>query len=126
MSSLRRAIALVLIAVTGAGCSKAVVIPRDQLSGRPETRVGYRIQMVDGSHYTARRFSTTDSTLVIEKLNPSDSRHKKVTVPIVLSMNDIQSVSRLEMREGLSFAVVAFAGVIVILLMNPPELPATD
>jgi hypothetical protein len=82
--------------------------------------------MVDGSHYSAKRFSTTDSTLVIEKLNPSDSHYDKEKVPIVLSMNDVQSVSKLELREGLSFALVATFGVIIILLMNPPSFPATD
>jgi hypothetical protein len=118
--------ALLLVVLTATSCSKAVEMPRDQLENAPETHPGYRIQMVDGSHYSAKRFSTTDSTLVIEKLNPSDSHYDKEKVPIVLSMNDVQSVSKLELREGLSFALVATFGVIIILLMNPPSFPATD
>lgn len=106
------------------GCSEAVEIPREQIANQPENHIGYRIYMVDGSHYSAKRYSVTDSTLVIEKLNPADVRHKKVAVPIVLPLADVQSVSKLELKEGTSFAFAATLGVIVIMLMNPPKLPA--
>ena len=106
------------------GCSKAVELPRDQIANQPESHIGYRIQMVDGSRYSAKRYSVTDSTLVIEKLNPSDSRYKKVSVPIALPITSVQSVSKLELKEGASFAVVATFGVIMIMLLNPPEFPA--
>jgi hypothetical protein len=115
--SLRRALALILVVVTATGCTKSVEIPRDQIGDAPEANPGYRIDMVDGSHYTVKRFSIVDSTIVIEKLNPSDSRHKDAKLPIVLSISDVQSISKLETRSGLSFAVTAVVGVLAILFV---------
>ena len=114
----RRGLSFVLIAFLMTGCSKAVVIPPGEIeSASREEHGNYRIQMADDSYYLVRRFTVTDSTVVIEKLNGADSRYRSTIVPIVVARSDVQSISKLETRHGASFAVVATVGVLVILIV---------
>src|SRR5262245_37664798 len=126
-SPLQRAVALVIAAMIVTGCSKAIEVPRDQFEATATRKhANHRINLVDGSRYSVKQFAVTDSTIIIEKLNPADSRYNEAKMPIVLPISDVESISRLDLREGLSFAIVATAGVMLILLMNPPDFPATD
>jgi hypothetical protein len=84
-----------MIGLVLSGCSKAVVIPREDLAKDKYRQVGdYRVKLHGWNEYHARRFSMTDSTLVIEKLKASDDQYqlKKHDMPIVIPRPQVESV----------------------------------
>jgi hypothetical protein len=106
---------LVCLALIASGCSKAVQIPSDQVDAAAREESGrYRIQMVDGSYYTVERFSLTDSTIVIEKLGPSDARYKRIALPIDVPLADVESVSKYELDHDRTFFALVGAGVVAL------------
>ena len=116
--ALRRSIALILLVFMAAGCSKPVEIPRDQFEAATrEEHARYRIQMVDGSYYTVERFSLTDSTVVVEKLNPTDARYKRTALPIVVPLGAVESISRYELDKDKSFFALVGAGVVALIVV---------
>jgi hypothetical protein len=70
--------------------------------------------MKDGTEYAVRRFTATDSTIVIDDLSPSDVRFGAADLPIVVSRNDVRSVER---AEGPSFLLVGGFMALGILLI---------
>jgi hypothetical protein len=116
--TLRRSIALILIVFMAAGCSKPVEIPHDQFeSAAREEHARHRIQKIDGSHYTVERFSLTDSTVVIEKLNRTDARYKRTALPIVVPLSDVESISKYELDKDRSFFALVGAGAVALLVI---------
>jgi hypothetical protein len=65
--------------------------------------------MADGSSYKFRKFSVTDSTLVIRELSKSDERYGKADLPIILPLADVESMETKDARETgfLFFATTA-------------------
>jgi hypothetical protein len=91
-----RIVALVLIVSLLTGCSKAVVIPREELTRDEYRRVGsYRIKLHGWNEYHARQFTLTDSTLVIAELDKGDDRYKRTRhdMPIVVPLKDVEYVT---------------------------------
>ena len=116
--ALRRSIALILIVFMAAGCSKPVEIPRDQFEAATrEEHARHRIQMVDGSYYTVQRFSLTDSTVVVEKLNPTDPMYKRTALPIVVPLGDVESISKYELDKDKSFFALVGAGAVALVFI---------
>ncbi|HEU4928701.1 MAG TPA: hypothetical protein VFU38_02640, partial [Candidatus Krumholzibacteria bacterium] len=77
MSKVRPYIALLMIILTATGCSKAVEIPRTDIDDVKYREPGsYRIRLRGREEYLAKRFSVTDSTIVIEELMTSDERYR--------------------------------------------------
>ncbi|HEX6941529.1 MAG TPA: hypothetical protein VF128_01310 [Gemmatimonadaceae bacterium] len=77
------------------GCSKAVLIPRENIQREEYREPGsYRIRLKGWNEYYARRFSVTDSTIVIEELLKSDDRYKlmKHDMPIVVPLDHVEYV----------------------------------
>lgn len=110
---------LLLIAFMATGCSKAVEIPRDQFEPPASEGKGvHRICMVDKSSYEARAFSMTDSTIVIETLNPTDSRYKRVELPIVLPLSEVESISKYELDRGRSFFLLAGSFIVIMFVIT--------
>src|SRR5262249_11394595 len=110
----RRAIAIVFSALTFAGCSKAVVIPREDLGNEKYRNIGsYRIKLHGWNEYHARRFSMTDSTVVIEELLVSDDRYKlkRHDMPIVLPVKDIESIAEMKNDPVVTTSVLLGVGV---------------
>jgi hypothetical protein len=112
--ALRRATALVLVVLTMASCSRAVEVPRDQFEAAAGEENAHRIQLADGSHFMAQRFAVTDSTIVIEELHRTDERRKKVTLPIVVPINDIRSIETIDFLEGRTILVAASVITVVV------------
>jgi hypothetical protein len=86
---------MVLIASLLTGCSKAVVIPGEELTRDEYRKAGdYRIKMHGWNEYHARQFSVTDSTVVIGELKQSDDRYKlkKHDMPIVIPREQVEYV----------------------------------
>lgn len=105
----RRGLSLILIALLMTGCSKAVEIPREDIT-KPEYREPgvYRIRLHGIDEYIAERFSVTDSTIVIEQLSKSDERYRveRETLPVTVPIENVESVSRLEVNEGLTYGFI--------------------
>ncbi len=111
---LRRAIATVPFIVALAGCTKTVDVPIDDLESVHDRKARHHVNMVDGSQYSVRQFTVTDSTLVIDDLSPTDSRKGVVNEPITVPRDSIASVERLEGGQYLIFGTVALAAVLLI------------
>jgi len=99
-----------------AGCSRAVVIPRE-LAAEPRYREpgSYRIRLQGWNEYYARRFSVTDSTVVIEELLKSDDRYERMKhdMPIVVQRTEVISIATMETNWPIT-TVVLVAGAVVL------------
>ena len=110
---------LVVAALLLTSCTRTIDVPMNQLgSGSKDVKTPHRIHMVDGSEYSVRQFTVTDSTVVIENLNTSDPRYQKAELPIVLHLRDVRSVEKTEPRIG-GFFVVAIIGLLCVALFVP-------
>jgi hypothetical protein len=108
----RRGISLVMAALLFAGCSKAVVIPRDDLANEKYRAVGdYRIKLRGWNEYHARKFSVTDSTVVIEELKQSDDlyKQKRHDMPIVIPNREVEYIG--EMQANKPMTVITLVGI---------------
>jgi hypothetical protein len=89
-------ISLLVVALMLTGCSKAVVIPREQLTRDDYRKVGnYRIKLRGWNEYHARQFTLTDSTLVIGELDKGDDRYNRLKhdMPIIVPLKDVEYVT---------------------------------
>ena len=112
----RHGIATTLVALLFVGCSKAVVIPREELSREEYRRVGsYRVKLHGWNEYETRRFSVTDSTVVIEELNMSDDHYKlkRHEMPIVVPLKDVEYVGVMKTNWPVTAVVLATVGTAV-------------
>ena len=107
-----RTVSCVLIALMATGCSRTVVVPREDYD-RASHEYGktHRLDLQDSSYYLVRRFAVTDSTVVVEELYSSDKRYgTHARTPIVLTRQDLTSISRVETnwtKTGLVFLGVS-------------------
>lgn len=99
--------------ITLVGCSRTVDVPMNDLESVHDRKARHHVRMLDGSRYSVRQFTVTDSTLVIDDLSPTDVRKGAVTEPIVLPRDSIASVERLEGRQ---YEIFGIAAVIAVLL----------
>jgi hypothetical protein len=95
---MRRIVAwLVIGALVGSGCSRAVVVPREDYDRAASDSGIHRVDMHDGSYYLVLRFAMTDSAVVVRKLYASDPRfNRHPRLPISLARQDVVSISRVE------------------------------
>ena len=110
--SITHLIIVVLIAAA-AGCSKTVDVAMSDLESVHDRKARHHVSMLDGSRYSVRQFTVTDSTLVIDDLSPTDIRKGAVTEPIVLPRDRIALVQRLEGRQYEIFGVAALIAVLL-------------
>lgn len=115
----RRSLTVILVVtLIVAGCTKAVDVPREQFEATSHAPTGlHTIRTTDGSVYTVLRFSVTDSTLVIQSLDQSDGRYKKVALPIVLLLGDVESMETRDWRDRMFFVLVGL-GVVVFIVVG--------
>jgi hypothetical protein len=116
---LKSAPSILLIALLATGCSKAVEIPRTEIDDPAYREPGsYRIRVQGREEYLVRRFSISDSTIVVEELLPSDERFRteREDLPTSIPLVQVESISRME-TNGLLTAVVLTPIVIVGALM---------
>lgn len=97
------------------GCSRTVDVPMNDLESVHDRKARHHVSMWDGSQYSVRQFTVTDSTLVIDDLSPSDTRKGAVNEPIVLPRDSIASVERLEGKPHviLGSFVLVMVGLII-------------
>jgi hypothetical protein len=105
-----RHLALILTAFLVTGCSGTKQVPREEFEAVSRQPLSFhQIFMADGSSYKFRKFSVTDSTLVIRELSKSDERYGKADLPIILPLADVESMETKDARETgfLFFATTA-------------------
>ena len=116
MSALHRRIAVLMITAMVAGCSKAVDIPREDIDDVKYREPGsYRVRLEGRHEYLVKRFTVTDSTVVIEELLPADERFRleRASLPITLSSDEVQSVSTMRLNVWTTSAFFLGAGLVV-------------
>ena len=119
----RRAFWSIVAALLFTGCSNAQEISRDQLGAEEYRKPGsYRVKLHGWNEYSVRRFSMTDSTVVIEELLVTDDHYKlkRHDMPIVVPLKDVEYIGTMETNWPLTtLALVglgACAAFIVVLL----------
>ena len=112
---------LVLVCVFGA-CAKVHEIPRDEIGAAGQQNAAdYHIWMKGGDDYYARRYSVTDSTVVIQELQESDTRYKKQEMPIVIPLADVERVTVVKNKYWIPALVgIAVAGIIAMVIVMDP------
>jgi hypothetical protein len=118
---LKRALSILLVALTATGCSKAVEIPRADIDNpKYHEPASYRIRMKGWEEYLVKRFTVTDSTIVIEELMPSDERYrfKRSSLPIEVPRDDVTSIAEIQAQEKTTFAVVAVTAIAIATLIS--------
>lgn len=110
----------VLIVLMLTGCSKAVELRRADMDDAKYREPGsYRIRLKGREEYLVRRFSVTDSTMVIEELMPADERYRpwRANLPVTVPLTDITSFAQLETDYVVSAGVgILMASVILAIL----------
>ena len=119
---MRRVIAVLACLVYLTGCSRAVEIPREQVGAEEYRKVGsYKVRLHGWNEYNVRRFSMTDSTVVIEELLVHDDHYKlrQHDMPIVVPLSEVEYIGVIKtnwlMTTVALLAIGAVAGFIVAL-----------
>lgn len=114
---------LLIVVMVTAGCSKAVYIPPKEVGDAEYRKTGtYRIKLEGWNEYYARRFSVTDSTVVIEELLKTDDRYKRMRhdMPIIIPLAEVESISMMETNWWVTGPILvaggAFLGYFLFLL----------
>ena len=107
---MRRFLAPILVALLVTGCSGAKQVPREAFEAESRKPMRLRhVHLVDGSAWAVAKFTVTDSTLIIQELNRVDERYEHAVVPIVLSLEDVESVESKDLRGPAFFILVGLA-----------------
>lgn len=114
---MRRFVAwLVIGTLVVSGCSRAVEIPRGQVGADEYRRVGsYKVRLHGWNEYNVRRFSMTDSTVIIEELLVTDDHYKlkRHEMPIVVPLKDVEYIGVMKTNWVLTtVALVSIGGVV--------------
>jgi hypothetical protein len=90
--------ACVLVALASS-CSKSVRVPPADY-GNPGGAAAYRIVTTDNRHFSASRYTASDSTIVIEEFATSTDPDSLPAVPLTIPRRDVASIDRVEMDRG--------------------------
>lgn len=118
--TLRRVTSLTLIALMATSCSRAVEIPSEQIDDPVYQQPGsYRIRLDGREEYLVRRFTVTDSTVVIQELLPSDQRYRfgRQNIPVTVPRAAVKSISRMETNHGLTFGLLTASALLIALFV---------
>ena len=99
-----RFLSVVILLSFLAACTRTVEMPRTDIAAEAgrEARRGWQIDTRSGERYLAKRYSLTDSTLVIEELAGADVFYGEHKGPgtIVIPLSDLAAVSRVKISAG--------------------------
>jgi len=111
---------MVLLVPIFVACTKGVEIPRADIDDPKYREEGsYRIRMKGWEEYLVKRFSVTDSTLVIEELSSGDERFRmgRENLPYVLPLSQVVSVGRVKTNVPGTLAIVLVVGALAAFLV---------
>ncbi len=111
-------VACVLIAILATSCSRTVHIPLEDLESPDWPQpASYRIRVAGGDKHFARRFSLTDSTLVIDETlaTPEIRQSNPDQAPTSIPLDRVEAVDRIDTRKKvlLPAIVLGTAGLLV-------------
>jgi hypothetical protein len=116
-----KVLVVVLILALMASCTRYVEIPESEYTGTQESNAGHwRVVTVDGSVVPVARFSSTDSTIVVEELDRSAGRARgtktQITVPYGIDKRQIRTIERVDSpgRAGDLVVILGIVGVATI------------
>lgn len=94
-------------------CSSSVRVPPDAMEEKSHQGDGrFRLELTDHTVYRFTRYTTTDSTLVIQALQEADERYGKAELPITVRRADIEYMT----RTGTSWKpVIIVAGIVAVI-----------
>lgn len=84
-------------------------MPRDEIDKTAYHGPGkYRIRLKNENEYVARRFSVSDSTLVIEEMSGDGELygHGQLVLPMKIALSDVESIAELKTDKGLIIGAV--------------------
>jgi hypothetical protein len=117
----RKVLVVVLSVALIGSCTRYVEIPESEYRGARESQVGHwQLVAVDGSIVAVARFSSTDSTVVIEALDRSAgaarSTETRITVPYAIDKRQIRAIERVDSpgRAGDIVVILGIVGVATI------------
>jgi hypothetical protein len=108
-----------VLALVLGGCSRAAEIPREQVTAEDYRKPGsYRIRLHGWNAYYARRFSMTDSTVVIEELLTWDDHFELMRdeMPIVIPLKDVENISVMKTNWLMTAVAVVAIGAVAGLI----------
>ena len=121
MSNCRSAIAVLLTVFIMTGCTTGAEIPRRYIDDPKYREPGnYRIRVKGWNEYFVKRFSVTDSTVVIEELSPVDERFRmgREGLPYTISWDQVESISRVKTSTVGTAAIVVVVGLFVSFIVG--------
>ena len=104
-----------MVALLLLGCSRAAEVPRSELTAEEYRKPGsYKVRLHGWNEYNVRRFSMTDSTVVIEELLVHDDHYKlmKHEMPIVVPLEDVEYIGVIKTNWWATAGFVAFVGAV--------------
>lgn len=120
---------MIMAALLITGCSRAVEIPRQQVGAEEYRRVGsYKVRLHGWNEYNVRRFSMTDSTVVIEELLATDDHYKlkKHDMPIVVPLEDVEYIGVMKTNWILTTAALVGIGAVVAFFVALSQVQWAD
>ena len=89
-------IAALMIAIVSTACSHVVEVPRNEFAAISRVESGeHRIHTKAGDEYRAAGFEVTSESVSVFKLSSSDS-HPDVAMPVVIPLEEVKSIERVE------------------------------
>ena len=125
----RRATAVVLVVLMATGCTKAVEVPRSDIDNAKYHEPGkYRVRLKNEHEYIARRFSVSDSTLVIEELGGDGELYGQgqPALPMRIPLSDVESIAQLKVDKGRILGTTIATAVLVALVAYMMRDTTTD
>jgi hypothetical protein len=110
-----------LVALLLVACSRAAEIPHQQLGAKEYRKPGsYKVRLHGWNEYNVRRFSMTDSTVVIEELLVHDDHYKlkQHDMPIVVPLKDVEYIGVMKTNWGVTALAVAAVGAVAGLIVG--------
>ena len=114
-----RLLASLSIVLMLSGCGGGhVEIPREQFEAASHDGfVSHRIQTAK-TEYVARRFSFTDSTLVITELAPADTRYRLERPPFAIPRSDVVSIAGVKNNDTAPVVAIGIAAFLIVTIVT--------
>lgn len=108
---------LLMVLMVFSACTKTIEIPRNEFeAASQDASASHRIRTADNNEFVAEAFTVTDSTVVILRLSPADTRYRTGDrVPIVLNLQDVESIKRLHSSETPAIVAILFVFAMIYL-----------
>ena len=110
---MRIVVAVVVLGLLTLSCTRAIRVPVSHYDSIDlDKGQTYVLETVDHKSYRLKRFTFTDSTLVVMELENFDANHAEPASPIVIPRDEILTLDRLAVAEGKTLLLLFGLGVV--------------